>query len=128
MLQNSWRNSGWSKMSVGIMQEKDAWKAIKICLVKVPKVKLILTNSFSKLSSCASLVVHLLLQFRLLVWFSSFYLVLESKKSRCWPHWSKMLHHMLKNSYRYSELLTATTSADKERRLLLKCKLSAPII
>lgn len=38
LLQNPWRNSGWSKMSVGIMQEKDVWKAINMHLVKVLKV------------------------------------------------------------------------------------------
>lgn len=74
-----------------------------MCLVKVLKTKLILTNSFSKECSCDSFIFHLFLQFRLLVWFSSFYLVLESKKIKMLTSLSKTLHHMLKNSYRVTD-------------------------
>lgn len=39
---------------------------------------------------------------------------LRIKKIKVMASLSKMLHHMLKNSHRHSELLTATASADKE--------------
>lgn len=93
------------------MQEKDVRKAIKMCLVKVPKVK------FLKIHFQNSVLVALLLCICFYnldyLFFFFFLLGLRIKKSRWWPHQAKCFTTYLKTPTD-SQLLTATALADKE--------------